>query len=160
MTFASNPTPRRPGSPGVASLTALLVLAACGGSKGPADPPPVPVAVASAVQGEAPYVVVADGSVEPLQTVSVEAQVGGVLTSVDFTEGQEVAAGQPLFHIDPRPYQAALSQAEANLARDAAQAANSQRDAERYQRLAAQDYVTRSQADQAAGHRPAPRPRW
>ncbi len=150
MTFASNPTPRRPGSRGVASLAALLVVGACGGSKGPADPPPVPVAVTSAVQGEAPYVVVADGSVEPLQTVSVEAQVGGVLTSVDFTEGQEVAAGQPLFHIDPRPYQAALSQAEANLARDAAQAANSQRDAERYQRLAAQDYVTRSQADQAA----------
>jgi multidrug efflux system membrane fusion protein len=92
---------------------------------------------------------VADGAVEPLQTVQVESQVGGVLVSVDFQEGQEVTRGQPLFHIDPRPFQAALMQAEANLARDEAQAVNSRKDAERYQRLVAQDYVTRAQADQA-----------
>lgn len=127
----------------------VLLTTACGGSKGPPARPPVPVAVAAVVRGPAPYVVSADGSVEPLQTVSVESQVSGVLRSVDFTEGQEVAKGDPLFHIDPRPYEAALRQAEANLARDAAQAANSQRDAMRYQKLAAQDYVTQSQADQA-----------
>jgi multidrug efflux system membrane fusion protein len=107
------------------------------------------VAVAAVQQGPAPYVITADGSVEPLQTVQVESQVGGVLVSVDFREGQEVTRGQPLFHIDPRPFQAALMQAEANLARDEAQAVNSRKDAERYQRLVAQDYVTRAQADQA-----------
>ncbi len=127
----------------------VLLNTACGGSNGPPARPPVPVAVATVAEGPAPYLVSADGSVEPLQTVSVESQVSGVLVSVDFTEGQEVHKGDPLFHIDPRPYEAALSQAEANLARDLAQAANSQRDAERYQKLAAQDYVTQSQADQA-----------
>ncbi len=132
-----------------AASFAVLLAAACGGSSGPPNRPAVPVVVAPVTQGPAPYVVSADGAVEPLQTVSVESQVGGVLTSVDFTEGQDVEKGDPLFHIDPRPYQAALSQAEANLARDAAQATNSQRDAERYQKLAAQDYVTQSQADQA-----------
>jgi len=127
----------------------VALAAACGGSSGPPNRPAVPVVVAPVTTGPAPYVVSADGSVEPLQTVSVESQVNGVLTSVDFTEGQEVAKGDPLFHIDPRPYQSALRQAEANLARDAAQAANSQRDAERYRKLVAQDYVTQSQADQA-----------
>jgi multidrug efflux system membrane fusion protein len=132
-----------------AAAALVLLTTACGGSKGPPARPPVPVAVATVERGPAPYLVTADGSVEPLQTVSVEPQVGGVLTSVDFTEGQEVQKGDPLFHIDPRPYEATLSQAEANLARDLAQAANSQRDAERYQKLAAQDYVTQSQADAA-----------
>lgn len=131
------------------SLVLGLVLAGCSDSSGRPPMPAVPVAVATVDQGPAPYVVVADGTVEPLQTVQIESQVGGVLQSVDFTEGQEVTTGQPLFHIDPRPFQAALSQAEANLARDDANAINSRRDAERYQRLAEQDYVTRSQADQA-----------
>ncbi len=132
------------------SLLLLPVLAACGTSAGGRPPQPsVPVAVASVEATPAPYVVVADGAVEPLQSVQVESQVGGVLLSVDFTEGQEVTRGQPLFHIDPRPFQAALRQAEANLARDEAQAINSGRDAERYQKLAEQDYVTQSQADQA-----------
>jgi multidrug efflux system membrane fusion protein len=133
-----------------ASLLFLPVLAACGTSAGGRPPQPsVPVAVATVEASSAPYVVVADGAVEPLQSVQVESQVGGVLLSVDFTEGQEVTRGQPLFHIDPRPFQAALRQAEANLARDEAQAVNSARDAERYQKLAEQDYVTQSQADQA-----------
>ncbi len=127
----------------------LSLLAACGTSTGRPPRPSVPVAVATVEAAAAPYVVVADGAVEPLQSVQVESQVGGVLQSVDFTEGQEVTRGQPLFHIDPRPFQAALRQAEANLARDEAQAINSGRDAERYHKLAEQDYVTQSQADQA-----------
>jgi len=141
------PFVRISGRAAIGSFVALA--AACGGSSGPPSRPAVPVVIAPVTKGPAPYVVSADGSVEPLQTVSVESQVGGVLTSVDFTEGQEVAKGDPLFHIDPRPYQSALRQAEANLARDEAQAANSRRDAERYQKLVAQDYVTQSQADQA-----------
>ncbi|MCG6958167.1 MAG: efflux RND transporter periplasmic adaptor subunit [Gemmatimonadetes bacterium] len=131
------------------SLLAGLLVSGCGGSSGRPPMSSVPVTVATVAQGPAPYVVVADGTVEPLQTVQVESQVGGVLLSVDFTEGQEVTKGQPLFHIDPRPFQAALRQAEANLAKDEAQAINSRRDAERYQKLAQEDYVTQSQADQA-----------
>lgn len=108
----------------------------------------VPVTVATVERRAAPEVIAADGVVEPLQTVSVEAQVSGIISRVDFVEGQDVVAGQPLFLIDPRPYQAALQQSEANLARDQVQAASSQRDAVRYKTLAAQDYVTQAQADQ------------
>lgn len=134
---------------GPAACVPALLTTGCGSSSGAPSRPAVPVVVATVEQGPAPYVVSADGSVEPLQTVTVESQVGGVLISVDFTEGQDVGRDDPLFHVDPRPFEAALRQAEANLARDEAQAANSQRDAERYRKLAEQDYVTQSQADQA-----------
>jgi multidrug efflux system membrane fusion protein len=68
---------------------------------------------------------------------------------VTFNEGQDVVAGQVLFKLDARPFEAALRQAEAALARDEAQKQSAQRDAERYKALAEKDYVTKSQADQA-----------
>ena len=77
----------------------------------------------------------ANGVVTPMQSVSVLPQVDGIVTSVDFQEGQEVTAGQPLFHIDPRPYQNAYDQALAVLARDSANAANATSEAARYQKL-------------------------
>lgn len=127
------------------------ILAAC--SKPPAAvKAPVAITVANSEIGAAPYVVAANGVVEPLQSVAVQSQVGGVLTRVHFEEGDEVLQGQLLFSIDPRPYDAALKQAEAELARDIAQADNAKRDAERYAALVAKDYVTRSQADQAAAN--------
>jgi multidrug efflux system membrane fusion protein len=107
------------------------------------------VTVATAVRTSAPYLLTANGAVEPLQNVAVQSQVGGILTDVTFKEGDDVQTGQVLFRIDPRPYQAALAQAEAVLARDRAQALNAQHDAQRFQILVAKDYVTRQQADQA-----------
>ncbi|MGH7670115.1 MAG: efflux RND transporter periplasmic adaptor subunit [Gemmatimonadaceae bacterium] len=131
-----------------ALVLALAVAAGC--SKPPAEhDPSVPVRVATVRTMAAPYTITGNGVVEPLQTVSVEAQVGGTLDSVTFQEGDEVKAGQVLFRIDPRPFDAALRQARAALARDAAQAENARRDADRYRALVAKDYVTRSQADQA-----------
>lgn len=112
--------------------------------------PPVSVAVASVDRASVPYDINANGVVEPLQTVAVESQVGGVLTKVAFHEGDEVREGQVLFQIDPRPYEAALQQARATLAKDEVQAANAKRDAERYAVLVKKDYVTQSQADQAS----------
>jgi multidrug efflux system membrane fusion protein len=106
------------------------------------------VRVAKAETMIAPVVISSNGVVEPLQSVAVQAQVSGTLLDVTFAEGQDVAAGQILFRIDPRPFRAALSQAEAALARDFAQAGNAIRDAARYSDLAAKDYVTKSQADQ------------
>jgi len=129
-------------------LGALTLLAACT-SKAPERSPSVPVAVAPAVRIDAPALLAANGVVEPVQTVAVEAQVGGTLTEVSFQEGDEVAEGQVLFRIDARPFQAALRQAQGALARDHAQALNAQRDAERYKALVAKDYVTQSQAEQA-----------
>lgn len=96
-----------------------------------------------------PVLVAAVGNVEPIESVAVRPQVGGVITDVAFTEGQDVRAGQALFRLDARPLQAALDAARAQLARDRAQAANAVAQAERYQRLVEKDYVTREQADAA-----------
>ncbi len=126
----------------------LLLAAACAKPAKPAKTT-VPVTVTLSELGDAPYQVTANGIVEPLQSVAVQSQVGGVLTAVKFKEGDEVQAGQILFEIDPIPYRAALQQAQAVLARDEAQFANAQRDADRYAALAKRDFVTRSQADQA-----------
>lgn len=109
----------------------------------------VPVQVEPVTHIIAPLSIGANGVVEPLQTVDVEAQVGGTVMSVDFHEGDQVAKGQELFRLDPAPFQASLRQAQGTLARDSAQWVSAQRDAERYKALAAKDYVTRSQADQA-----------
>ena len=130
------------------AVAALALAVACGGQK-TEHAPSVPVSVSPAVRIDAPAVVAANGVVEPVQTVAVEAQVGGTLTEVSFQEGEEVREGQILFRIDPRPFEAALRQSEAALARDRAQAQNAQREAERYKALVAKDYVTQSQAEQA-----------
>ena len=133
----------------IASSAAAVVAAACAK---PVPPPrrPVPVTVAVAERGPVPYLMVSNGVVEPINSVAILPQVGGVLTDVLFGEGDEVAAGRPLFKIDPRPYDAALRQAQANLARDVAQAENARSQAERYGALVEQDYVTREQADLSA----------
>jgi multidrug efflux system membrane fusion protein len=133
-----------------AAAVALVLFAAGCGKKAPERTPTIPVSISPAVRIDAPAVVAANGVVEPVQTVAVEAQVGGTLTEVSFQEGDEVSEGQVLFRIDPRPFEAALRQAEAALARDRAQALTAQRDAERYKALVAKDYVTQSQAEQAA----------
>ena len=131
-----------------AIIGALALVTACG-TKAPERIATVPVSVSPAVRIDAPAVVAANGVVEPVQTVAVEAQVGGILTDASFQEGEDVAEGQILFRIDPRPFEAALRQAQAALARDHAQAQNAQREAERYKALVAKDYVTQSQAEQA-----------
>ena len=122
---------------------ALLVPLGCS-RKGASGPPRVPVTIAHVEQRAVPYEILATGTVEPLHTVSVQSQVTGVLTRVLFREGDDVAAGQTLFEIDPRPFQAALEQAQAALTRDAAQARAAMLDAERYAQLVKQDYVTKS----------------
>jgi multidrug efflux system membrane fusion protein len=134
--------------------TVMLVALVAGACAKPPAPTKttVPVTITAAEAGDAPYQVTANGIVEPLQSVSVQSQVGGVLKTVKFKEGDEVTAGQVLFEIDPIPYRAALQQAQAVLARDEAQFANAQRDAERYAALAQRDFVTRSQADQATAN--------
>jgi len=128
-------------------LGAVFVVGACSKAKPPRNPS-TPVTVATVKQTTMPYVIETNGTVEPLQTVSVEAQVGGILQRVGFSEGQLVHVGEVLFQIDSRPYVATLNQARAQLARDEAQAANARREAARYAALVQQGYVTRSQTDQ------------
>src|SRR5215467_13812821 len=82
-------------------MTMVLALGAC--SKPPTQqPPPVPVKLAAATKIAAPLTIEANGVVEPLQTVTVAAQVGGTIDSVEFQEGEDVTAGQVLFRLDPR----------------------------------------------------------
>ncbi len=80
----------------------------------------VPVIVGAAATRDLPVWLSGIGTVTPLNAVDVKVRVDGQLQSVAFTEGQEVAAGQVLAQIDPRPYQATLAQAEANRQRDLA----------------------------------------
>src|SRR5438132_2255342 len=126
----------------VAALSLVLALGCS--RKGAAGANRVPVTVAHAEQRAVPFEIPATGTAEPVQTVSVQAQVTGVLTHVTFHEGDDVTAGQVLFEIDPRPFQAALDQARAVLARDEAQHQAAQLDAQRYGQLVKQDYVTQS----------------
>lgn len=128
---------------------ALSLIPACGGApKRPAQEP-APVRVAEAAKKPVPVEIAAIGHVEALSTVAVRPQAGGALTEVAFREGDDVSEGQLLFTIDPRPYEAALAQAKANLARDRARLAEARQTFERYRELVAKEYVTREQFDQA-----------
>lgn len=89
------------------------------------------------------------GTVEAFSTVAVRAQVTGELKNVNFNQGDDVQAGQVLFTLDHRPLEAALSQAEANLARDTAQAANAKVIAQRMDDLVERGVGTREQRDTA-----------
>jgi len=130
------------------SLLVLGLLAACGQAP-PRTPPAVPVTTAKVARRDVPVVLEATGTVEPIRTVQVRAQTDGVITRVAFKEGDEVRAGQLLFQIDPRPYRAGLDKAAATLARDRAMADQAQRDLSRLGDLAAKEYVTAQQLDQA-----------
>src|SRR5262249_56175090 len=110
-----------------------------GGSRAPAGTgrgggqnAPVPVTAAAVVQKAVPLDVQAIGTVIAASTVAVRAQITGELTSVNFKEGDEVQQGQVLFTLDKRPFEATLAQAEAQLQKDIAQAANAKSQATRY----------------------------
>ena len=130
-------------------LAGVVVVAGACSKAPPPKRPPTPVSVTTVHKTTMPYVITSNGVVEPLQTVSIESQVSGILQRVAFAEGQDVHVGEVLFQIDSRPYVATLNQARAQLARDEAQAANARREASRYDALVQQGYVTQSQTDQA-----------
>jgi multidrug efflux system membrane fusion protein len=135
-------------------LVAITALAACspGGAQGTpagASQQAVPVTVDLVVEKEMPLDVNVVGTVEAFSTVAVRAQVTGELKDVNFRQGDDVQAGQVLFTLDHRPLEAALSQAEANLARDTAQAANAKVIAQRMEDLVERGVGTREQRDTA-----------
>lgn len=134
---------------------ALVLLTACSGGR----PAPsgvlakrevaVPVKVGAVVERAEPVEVRAIGNVLPYSTVQVKAEVGGELTEVHFTEGQDVRKGDLLFTIDPRSLEAALQQAIATRNRDVAQQKNAEVDAERYTDLLKEGVIAAQQYDQA-----------
>ena len=114
-----------------------------GGRGGPQGP--VPVTTALVTKKPVPVTIPAVGTAEALQTVQVRAQVTGQLSEVHFTEGQEVKKGQELFTLDPRPFQAALAQAQAVLTRDTATANNAARQRANYEDLYKRQLISRDQ---------------
>lgn len=168
------------------SLVFLVLIIGCGGWGGwgcssqsngqNTSTKAVPVVVDSVIQKSVPVQLRAIGNVEAFTTVSVKSLVGGEVVRVNFTEGQELKKGDLLFTIDPRPLEAALKQAEANLSkdlgqvkqaeanltkdlaavkqaeanltRDVAQAKNANVQAERYRSLVAKEVVSQQQYEQ------------
>ena len=131
------PASRWPAIAGVLLLTfAVLATQGCGSTGASSGPGggggggkggrrgegggPVPVVVATVSQKDVPINIDIIGNVEAYSTISVKAQVGGVLTKVSFNEGDYVKKDDLLFTIDQRPFEAQLQQAQANLARDTA----------------------------------------
>lgn len=112
-----------------------------------ADATPVPVTVVPVERQNVPVFLTALGTVQALNTVTVNPQVGGQLLSLDFQEGQPVKKGQVLAQIDPRTYQAALDQALAKKRQDEAQLATAKSNLTRSQDLAAKGYISKQDLD-------------
>jgi multidrug efflux system membrane fusion protein len=114
---------------------------------GDADKAPVPVTVVPVVKQNVPVYLTALGTVQALNTVTVNPQVAGQLLSLDFVEGQPVTKGQVLARIDPRSYQAAYDQAVSHQHQDEAQLATARSNLARSGDLAAKGYISRQDLD-------------
>jgi multidrug efflux system membrane fusion protein len=113
----------------------------------PASGAAIPVGVASVEKGDMPVTLSQLGTVIPLAMVTVKTQISGYLMQVAFKEGQMVEKGDFLAQIDPRPYQVALEQAKAQLAKDQALLKNARLDLQRYNTLVAQNSIAKQIRD-------------
>lgn len=114
-------------------------------AKAAAPPRAVPITTASSRQGDIGVYVEALGTVTPVYTVSVTSRVLGQIMEVHYQEGQMVHQGDPLLEIDPRPYQAALTQTEGQLAHDQALLAEARIDLDRYKSAFARNAIAQQQ---------------
>lgn len=134
-------------------LAGAGLLASCSketqGSAAPKRDRTVPVTAATVATRSVPLELTTFGTVEAYATVSVRAEVTGALTGVHFRKGQELKKGDLLFTIDPRSFQAALDQAQANLARDKATEANVKSDTTRVDELFRKGVASQSEHDKA-----------
>lgn len=132
-------------------LLLALALAGCPKSSAPSGPgggAPVPVVVAAVEKQSVPLELRAVGNIVAVASVAIKPQVNGELAGVHFTEGAEVRAGDLLFTIDPRPFEAALKQAEANVERDNAVLKNAKEQLDRYTELSKTGSASKEQFDQ------------
>ncbi len=126
--------------------TATVLMQSNGNTRGRGLNTPTVVA-APAQQQDVPVFVTGIGTAQASGTVDVHAQITGTIGKIGFTEGQTVHAGDLIAEIDPRPYQAALEQADAALARDQAQLSNTQRNLERYLSLGEKGFASTQQIE-------------
>jgi multidrug efflux system membrane fusion protein len=117
------------------------------GRFGGTNAPPTMISTATAQKGDIGVYVSALGVVTPLNTVSVRSRVDGQIVRINYREGQEVHAGDSLVEIDPAPFQAALSQAQGQLARDTALLENAKLDVERYKEAFSKNAIPKQQYD-------------
>jgi multidrug efflux system membrane fusion protein len=133
---------------------ALLLCSALAGcsrgqknAKASGPPPAVPVGVATVKQRDFPVYLTGLGSVTAFNTVSLKTRIDGQITQVNFQEGQDVKQGELLIQIDPRPYNVALEQAQANLQRDEAQLNNAKVQYDRMKALYAGGVIAKQDLD-------------
>ena len=134
------------------TLAICAVLAGCSSkqaksAKASGPPPAVPVGVATVKQGDFNVYLTGLGSVQAFNTVSLKTRIDGQIMQVNFREGQDVKAGETLIVIDPRPYQVALQQAQANLQKDEAQLNNAKAQYERNKVLYGQGVIAKQDLD-------------
>jgi RND family efflux transporter MFP subunit len=132
-------------------LTVMLISAAGCNTKPPvlAELPPPEVTVSKPiVQEVTDYFSTFSGRTEAIEEVDVRAQVSGYIVKINFVDGQEVKKGDLLVEIDPRPYQAALDKAQADVARDEAQVVKTKADLARSEKLLPSGAVSREDYDQ------------
>jgi multidrug efflux system membrane fusion protein len=120
-------------------------------AEAPAPPPAapgVPVTAGTVQAADVPVLLNAIGTVQAFNTVTIKSRVDGQIVKIQFNEGQDVKAGTPLIQIDPRPYQAAVEQAQAAKEKDQAQLAMAQQDLARWSELVASGYKSRQTLEQ------------
>jgi len=133
---------------GILLLIPVLVASCSNGKAEKIKPSGVPVSVGVVVSKNVPFQIVSIGNVEAYNTISVKAMINGEIIGVHFKEGQYVNKGDLLYKLDPRPYEAALKQAEANLAKDTALARKAAEDVKRYKYLMKEELVPIKDYDQ------------
>lgn len=133
----------------------IVMMTGCGDLRSPAagnesakGPPPIPVTATNAVSEDIPVQITGIGNARPVATVSVKSQIKGLLSKVAFKQGEQVHAGDIIFQIDSRPYDAALLQVRANLLRDRALLDKAQADFRRGVDLLKDKIISQAEFDQ------------
>ncbi|MBD5641776.1 MAG: efflux RND transporter periplasmic adaptor subunit [Desulfovibrio sp.] len=131
-------------------LALFGLLAACGGGDG-ASPGIVqaPVRTARVEKGDMQRAIQAVGNVEASASVAITPRIKGEIIAVNFTEGEDVTAGESILEIDPRPYRAELDQQQANLAKSRAQLHKARVDRARFGKLVKDGYISKDAYEQS-----------
>jgi membrane fusion protein (multidrug efflux system) len=151
-TRISSPAGRRDGAwvaTGAALVFAALGAAGCQEKQAPPPAAPPEVVVTSVVQQDVPIQMEMVGQTKGSQDVEIRARVEGFLEDVAFTEGSVVRKGQVLYRIDPKPFEAAVANANADLATAQARLSKTTNDVNRYRPLVAQQAVSQQELDNA-----------
>jgi membrane fusion protein, multidrug efflux system len=140
---------------GIVFLGAGAAYLAASRSRGASEAPAtadaaIPVEAGEVSNKDVPILINALGTVTPIETVAVQSRVNGQIMKAFFQQGQVVKEGDPLFLIDPRPYQAAFDQAQAQLEHDQALSAEASTDLARYQKLQAENSIAEQKTEDQA----------